>query len=356
LKPEEFSACLTHWHARAGRKDLPWQQDPSPYRVWVSEIMLQQTQVSTVLSYYPRFMERFPEVQQLASAALDQVLGLWSGLGYYARARNLHRAAEQICEHHGGRVPLDFDALCTLPGIGRSTAGAILALAAGLPYPILDGNAKRVLTRFHGLGGWPGEPRVEQELWRLAERYTPARAAGVYTQAIMDLGATLCTRSQPQCGRCPIAQECAAQREGNQESYPAPRPRKALPVRFAWVLLLESGAGQVLLERRPPVGIWGGLWSFPECDSLDAATRWIERHVDCGRIVLQPWPVVRHTFTHFHLDLHPLHARLRDCTARQMEDAQRVWYKIGHQSPFGITAAVKRLSPMLDRSLAGDGE
>jgi A/G-specific adenine glycosylase len=350
LTSEEFSTRLVRWHERHGRRDLPWQNDPSPYRVWVSEVMLQQTQVAAVIPYYQRFMGHFPSVRALSEAPLDEVLRLWSGLGYYARARHLHRAAQMVCEKHGGRMPADFDALRALPGIGRSTAGAILALSAGLPFPILDGNVKRVLTRFHGIDGWPGELGVEKELWRLAERYTPARAANVYAQAIMDLGATLCTRTRPNCERCPVAEGCAARREGTQARYPAPRPRKALPVRTTTVLVLENEMGAVLLERRPPTGLWGGLWSFPECDPSMDVHGWSERYL--GQLICETrcWPAVRHTFTHFHLDIRPLHARLRCATDRIMEDAGRVWYKIGQPQPFGITAVVKRLLPMLDRA------
>jgi A/G-specific adenine glycosylase len=348
LTPEEFSTRLARWHERHGRTDLPWQNDPSPYRVWVSEVMLQQTQVATVIPYYQRFMGQFPSVRALSEAPLDEVLRLWSGLGYYARARHLHRAAQMVCEKHGGSMPVDFDALRSLPGIGRSTAGAILALSAGLPFPILDGNVKRVLTRFYGIDGWPGEPGVEKELWRLAERYTPARAPNVYAQAMMDLGATLCTRTRPDCQHCPVAEDCTAYREGRQTSYPQPRPRKALPLRTTTVLVLEDEIGAVLLERRPPAGLWGGLWSFPECASPMQIDAWSERHL--GQLIsgTRCWPAIRHTFSHFHLDIRPLHARVRRCADRIMEDAGRVWYKVGQPQPFGITAIVKRLLPMLD--------
>ncbi len=352
MTPEDFSTSLVRWHERHGRRDLPWQQEPSPYRVWVSEVMLQQTQVSTVIPYYQRFMGRFPDVRTLAGAALDDVLHLWSGLGYYARARNLHRAAQIICDHHGAEVPLDLELLRALPGIGRSTGGAILALSAGVPCPILDGNVKRVLTRLHGIDGWPGKPEVERELWRLAERYTPRRRPATYTQAVIDLGATVCTRHEPACHGCPVARGCEAYREGRQADYPAPRPRALLPVRDSKVLIIHE-AGTVLLERRPPTGIWGGLWSFPEWAGWATPEEWSQRNLGFGIVDPRPGPAVRHTFSHFHLEVTPVYASLRGSAMRVMEDAGRVWYKIGRPQPLGITALVKRLLPMLWRGSNG---
>ena len=261
----ELAAALLPWFTRHGRHDLPWQQDADPYRVWVSEIMLQQTRVQTVIPYFTRFVERFPDVNALAAAPLDTVLHLWTGLGYYARARNMHRAAGIIARDFGGSLPADPDALTALPGIGRSTAGAILSLGHGRRAPILDGNVKRVLTRFYGIYGWPGRREVEKRLWELAERETPQQETAAYTQAVMDLGATVCTRSQPRCADCPLASGLPrAAATANNDNYPPGNP--GIPCRRAKVVfaLLENEQGEILLEKRPPVGIWGGLWSLPE--------------------------------------------------------------------------------------------
>ena len=214
------------WFAQHGRKDLPWQQDPTPYRVWVSEIMLQQTQVRTVIPYYQRFMQAFPDLRALAAAPLDQVLHHWSGLGYYARARNLHRAAQRIRDDHAGRFPEDIEVVMRLPGIGRSTAGAVLSLACGQRHAILDGNVKRVLARFHAVEGWPGKTAVLEQLWALAEAATPQRDVAAYNQAMMDLGATLCRRGTPECPSCPLQSDCRACKLGRQSEFPAPRPRR----------------------------------------------------------------------------------------------------------------------------------
>ena len=303
---------LIRWYARHGRKNLPWQRDPTPYRVWVSEIMLQQTQVSVVIGYYERFMTRFPDLAALADAPLDDVLGLWTGLGYYSRARNLHRAAAVVRDRHGGAMPRGLDALVALPGIGRSTAGAILALSHGDRHPILDGNVKRVLCRYHGVGGWPGEGRVERTLWGLAERHTPHQDVAAYTQAIMDLGATLCVRSRPLCATCPLEADCAARREGVQARYPAPRPRRATPHRKTAFLVLRDPGGALLLERRPPAGIWGGLWCFPECEpdaDVEAVCRSRFGVRPATTTALAP---IAHGFTHFKLDVYPILVEVDD--------------------------------------------
>ena len=297
---------LIKWYARHGRKNLPWQRDPTPYRVWVSEIMLQQTQVSVVTGYYERFMARFPDLAALADAPLDDVLGLWTGLGYYSRARNLHRTAAVVRDRHGGAMPRGLDALVALPGIGRSTAGAILALSHGDRHPILDGNVKRVLCRYHGIGGWPGEGRIERALWGFAERHTPREDVAAYTQAIMDLGAALCVRSRPLCAMCPLEADCTARREGAQAKYPAPRPRRETPRRETAFLVLRDPDGALLLERRPPAGIWGGLWCFPECDpgaDVEAVCRSRFGVRPAATTALAP---IAHGFTHFKLDVHPI--------------------------------------------------
>ncbi|MEZ5541389.1 MAG: A/G-specific adenine glycosylase [Pseudomonadota bacterium] len=343
MTPRQFGAALLAWYDRAGRKDLPWQRDPTPYRVWVSEIMLQQTQVATVIPYYERFLQRFPDVAALAAADPDQVLHHWSGLGYYARARHLHAAARMLVEQRDGRFPDTLEAALALPGVGRSTAGAILALACGQRQPILDGNVKRVLARFHAVAGWPGQAAVQQQLWALAERYTPHARVAHYTQAIMDLGATLCTRGRPACTQCPLQAACAACRSGRQADFPAARPARALPVRAVTMLLLGDREGGLLLERRPPAGIWGGLWSFPELAAEAEAGPWCARKLGLriGRPVR--WPVLRHTFTHFHLDITPLLVPVTGRAAVRVDDDRRVWYKPGLADERGLAAPVGRL-------------
>jgi A/G-specific adenine glycosylase len=344
--PADFSNRILEWYARSGRKDLPWQQEPTPYRVWISEIMLQQTQVATVIPFYNRFMARFPTVHALAGASQDQVMHYWSGLGYYARARNLHAAAQQILARHDGGFPETFDAVLDLPGIGRSTAGAILALACGQRYPILDGNVKRVLARYHAIAGWPGQAEVLKILWALAESCTPATQTAAYTQAIMDLGATVCTRGQPACAQCPLAEGCRARLSGQQAGYPAPRPKKALPVRTVTMLLLCNGRGEILLEKRPPAGIWGGLWSFPELvaapDVEDAGTIW-QQTTGISFRRIETWPIVRHSFTHFQLEITPLLAAVGSEAAHVMEGAGRVWYNTTQSTERGLAAPVKQL-------------
>ncbi|HLA74637.1 MAG TPA: A/G-specific adenine glycosylase, partial [Gammaproteobacteria bacterium] len=344
----DFSRRLLSWFARHGRKNLPWQLNPTPYRVWVSEIMLQQTQVATVIPYYERFMQHFPDLQSLAAAPLDSVLHLWTGLGYYARARNLHRAAQIIRAEHHGRFPHDIEALQKLPGIGRSTAGAILALATGQRQPILDGNVKRVLTRFHAVPGWPGKQDIEQQLWALAEQHTPARAAADYTQAIMDLGATVCTRTRPACPACPLSVGCAAYHQGRVADYPAPKPRQTLPVRATALLMLCNARGEVLLEQRPPSGIWGGLWSLPEYGGTrQELADWCQQRLGYAVTDIQAWPTLRHSFSHFHLDIQPLRLRAARATHTVMEARPTVWYNSRNPDARGLAAPVKHLLELL---------
>ena len=309
---EPIASRLIGWYARHGRRDLPWQHDPTPYRVWVSEIMLQQTRVSVVTGYYERFMARFPDLAALADAPLDDVLGLWTGLGYYSRARNLHRAAMAVRDRHRGTMPRDVDALVALPGIGRSTAGAILALSHGDRHPILDGNVKRVLCRYHGIAGWPGQGKVERSLWALAERHTPREDVAAYTQAIMDLGATLCVRSRPLCSICPIEADCAARRDGTQARLPAPRPRRDVPRRETAFLVLRAPDGALLLERRPPSGIWGGLWCFPECDPAADVETECRSRFGVRPLATTALAPIAHGFTHFKLDVHPVLVEVED--------------------------------------------
>ncbi len=315
----------------------------TPYRVWVSEIMLQQTRVSTVIPYYERFLQRFPDVRALAAAGIDPVLHHWSGLGYYARARHLHAAARQVVAQYDGEFPRTIDALVALPGIGRSTAGAILSLACGQRQPILDGNVKRVLARYHAVAGWPGSSAVQKRLWELAEQYTPAERVDEYTQAIMDLGATLCSRGQPDCTACPVQPGCRAHRTGRVGDYPAPRPGKTLPVRQVTMLLLCNTGGEVLLVRRPPAGIWGGLWGFPECAAEVSLVEWSRQTLGVAPQVLEQWQPLRHTFSHFHLDITPVLATAGDHAGRVMEDDGCLWYNVHSGRELGLAAPVQQL-------------
>jgi A/G-specific adenine glycosylase len=299
--PRPFAPRVVRWQRRHGRHDLPWQRTRDPYRVWLSEIMLQQTQVATVRDYYARFLQRFPDVGALAAAPLDEVLALWSGLGYYARARNLHRCAQQVCADHGGRFPRRSAELARLPGIGRSTAAAIAALCHGEPVAILDGNVKRVLARHLGFGADLGRAANQAELWRQAQARVPARTADVYTQGLMDLGATLCTARAPDCGRCPVAADCVARAEGRPEAYPVKTRRAPRGTRGSALLWLVHRDRQWLVQR-PPRGVWAGLWSLPEADSI---AQWQAR--------LQGWPghgkalpAIEHALTHFDWTLRPL--------------------------------------------------
>jgi A/G-specific adenine glycosylase len=340
---EDFAQRVLHWFDRHGRHDLPWQQEPTPYRVWVSEIMLQQTQVATVIPYYQRFMQRFATVAALAEAPVDDVLHHWSGLGYYARARNLHAAARQVMDRHGGEFPERIEALQALPGIGRSTAGAILSLALDQPQPILDGNVKRVLARHFAIAGWPGQTKVLNRLWDLSAALTPARRTGHYNQAMMDLGATVCTRGKPACDRCPLAASCAAYAAGAQRDYPGARPRKALPVRSVRMLLVRDPAGAILLERRPPTGIWGGLWGLPEIDADGDPVAWCRDVLQCAVADPRPLAPRRHTFTHFHLEIEPFEILLNAPGCAIMEADRRLWYNALNPQSVGLAAPVARL-------------
>ncbi len=340
-----FAEALLIWYDRHGRKTLPWQHPRSAYRVWISEIMLQQTQVTTVLPYYERFRQRFPAVTTLADAPLDAVLQHWSGLGYYARARNLHKAAIEIRDQHNGVFPRDFDSVVNLPGVGRSTAGAILALSAEQRHPILDGNVKRVLARHCAIEGWPGAPRVTAQLWERAEEYTPQQRIADYTQAIMDLGATLCTRSKPLCNLCPVQAGCTAYKRNEVNRFPTARPQKEKPVRSVQVLLLTNEDNAVLLERRPPSGIWGGLLGLPELEPAENPGAWAEQHI--GAIeVLESWDSFRHTFSHFHLDMKPVIARLKAPASRVQDNARWVWFAPGGTIG-GLAAPVQKLMKKL---------
>ncbi len=347
MSPEKFATQLLTWYVWEGRKDLPWRQTITPYRVWVSEIMLQQTQVSTVIPYYEKFMERFPEVHSLAVVDLDEVLHLWSGLGYYARARNLHCAARIVDGEHQGRFPASMESLIALPGIGRSTAGAILSLACGLRAPILDGNVKRVLCRYHTVAGWPGQSAVARRLWQLAEEYTPEEHFADYTQAIMDLGATVCLRRQPRCDACPLTAGCQAHREGTQHSYPQTRAARELPVKKVLFAMLENQFNEILLEQRPPAGIWGGLWSFPEHETGFDIKDWITHDLGLTVEDLDYHPLFRHTFSHYHLDITPVHIKVKTIAERIREPGRYRWFSREDKPGVGLPAPVNRLIQQL---------
>jgi len=334
-----FAERILHWFESNGRKDLPWQQNTTPYRVWVSEIMLQQTQVATVIPYYERFMKSFPDVDALASADIDAVLHHWSGLGYYARARNLHKAAQHIRDEYRGTFPTAFEDVLALPGIGRSTAGAILALSRNERHAILDGNVKRVLARYHTIGGWPGNASVADELWQVAESHLPENNIADYTQAMMDLGATICRRSRPLCGNCPLTGDCKAYKDDAVANFPGKRAKKAKPQKTSHMLLLRSGTA-IYLERRPAAGIWGGLWSFPELSGDTQVAEWCEQRLNVRPTAVEKWATVRHSFTHFDLDIEPIAVRVEKDSAKVADDNDHIWYDTAAPQKLGIAAPV----------------
>ena len=337
----DFSNSVIEWQRREGRHGLPWQNVNDPYRVWLSEIMLQQTQVSAVVPYFHRFLERFPTIQSLAAATEDDVLAVWSGLGYYARARNLHCAARQIVNVRGGRFPDDFDDIVALPGIGRSTAGAIAVFSFAQRHPILDGNVKRVLARCFGVEGYPGVKAVADRLWRLAADLLPDAEVQPYTQGLMDLGAQVCTRARPRCGDCPLAQQCMARLNDRIDVLPAPRPKKLRPQRFTVMLLVEDD-GALLLEKRPAAGIWGGLWSFPETDTVDRAVEVCRSQFGADVAAVNPMSPIEHGFTHFSLNIAPLLCQVRGRTL-QAAMPGRVWLKLDEAMHYPIPVPVRTL-------------
>jgi A/G-specific adenine glycosylase len=344
----DFARKLTDWQRHHGRHDLPWQGTRDPYRIWVSEIMLQQTQVGAVIGYFQRFMARFPDLAALARASEDHVLQLWSGLGYYARARNLHKAAREVIQAHGGQFPRTAEEIESLPGIGRSTAAAIAAFAFGGRAAILDGNVKRVLARCFGVDGYPGVPKVEAVLWELAERLLPkaGRPADIeaYTQGLMDLGATLCIRSAPRCGECPVSADCVARKTGRTADLPAPRPKAAHPTRKATWLVLRH-RGQVLLEKRPSSGIWGGLWVFPEFGGENPVRHCLAEY-GCTLSGQQSLPVLAHGFTHFRLEILPIVCEVarRD---RRAESPGRAWLAEDEAVAAAVPVPVRKLLRLL---------
>ncbi|TAN77829.1 MAG: A/G-specific adenine glycosylase [Gallionella sp.] len=342
-----FSSRLIRWQHRHGRHDLPWQ-GASAYHVWLSEIMLQQTQVATVIPYYQRFIASFPSIAALAAAGEEQVLAHWSGLGYYARGRNLHRAAQLIAVQYGGEFPRGFEQIIELPGVGRSTAAAICALAFHQRHAILDGNVKRVLARYCGIEGWAGDKKIEAQLWQQAEALLPQRDVATYTQALMDMGATVCTRRKPECGECPVRADCVAHQTRRVHELPAPRPRKAAPERHATFLLLMHG-GDVLLEKRPGSGIWGGLWCPPQFDDEGAAKDWLVRN-GVNAIRGERLETFTHTFTHFKLHIAPLLLRLA-YKPQQVQQPGSVWLDVVDALNAAIPAPVRKLLEQLDRRM-----
>lgn len=336
-----LSEDLLAWQIRSGRHDLPWQCPPrSAYRIWIAEVMLQQTQVATVIPYFQRFLAMWPTLFDLASADEDAVLALWSGLGYYRRARYLHAAARICADQCDGDLPRDFDALAALPGIGRSTAGAILAQAWDLPFAILDGNVKRVLTRYHGIAVWPGSATVTRQLWQLAEEHTPSQHAGRYAQAIMDLGATVCTPRRPRCTDCPVAHHCSARGQGREAQLPVQAPRKSLPVRHIHWLLLRDATGRMLFQQRPADGLWPRLWSLPEAPH--SPDQHAALFADFDEADRQALPALRHAFTHFTLDVHPvLFQGVRPRAACAIPTM--AWHSPSDAAKLALPAPVRRL-------------
>jgi len=344
---EEFSQTLLKWFDCSGRHDLPWQRNKTPYRVWVSEIMLQQTQVQTVIPYYERFMKAFPTVETLAQASQEDVLSLWSGLGYYARGRNLLKAAKIVVEDLQGAFPQDLEGMMALPGIGRSTAGAVLSIACQQRHPILDGNVKRVLCRYDAVESWSGEKKTEAILWQRADALTPEQRFDDYTQAIMDLGATLCTRSKPKCELCPIQKNCQAWLSGRVSDFPYAKPKKAKPIRETAMMIFLNADRQIFLQQRPQKGIWGGLWSLPEMilgELEDPIKSKVETRCDKGLNLIK-WPLFKHTFTHYHLMIHPFF--LDEVLSVQMEGK---WFTVSEALTKGLPAPIRKLIKQLESS------
>ncbi|MDG4953400.1 A/G-specific adenine glycosylase [Actinobacillus genomosp. 1] len=358
-----FAKAVLTWFAQYGRKHLPWQQNKTLYGVWLSEVMLQQTQVVTVIPYFERFIERFPTVTDLADAHIDEVLHLWTGLGYYARARNLHKAAQQIRDQFGGEFPTDFDNVLALSGVGRSTAGAILSSVLNAPHPILDGNVKRVLSRAFAVEGWSGEKSVENKLWQLTASVTPNRQVADFNQAMMDLGAMVCTRSKPKCSLCPLANLCEANRLEAWDKFPAKKPKKVLPERQAYFLIIKSGS-KILLEQREAKGLWGGLYVFPQFEDMDELKRSLsEQNLQISQQLI----AFRHTFSHFHLDITPIlvdldlqkNAKNQPLVVQEnggnyrlsVSSTANYWYDLQLPSEVGLATPVKRILDELSLTL-----
>jgi len=339
-----FSRDILTWYKKHGRFDLPWQHDRTLYTVWLSEIMLQQTQVSTVIPYFEKFISAYPDIKSLAHATQDEVLHLWTGLGYYARGRNLHKTAQIIANDYQGQFPTEFDQVLALPGIGRSTAGAILAQALNHSYAILDGNVKRVLARYHAVPGWYGTKKVADKLWQLSEAVTPKNNCADYTQAIMDLGATVCTRSRPYCERCPLQNNCTAFAQGNPTQYPGKKPKKDYPIKSTTMMIIEQD-NKILLYQRPPSGIWGSLWSFPECPTDSDSNQWCQDNLGICISKTRKLDVIQHKFSHYQLDITPQLATLSSPQQSNvvMESSPYVWYNTRQPETIGLPAPVKEL-------------
>lgn len=342
-----FSTKVLAWFDVHGRKSLPWQQNITPYRVWLSEIMLQQTQVKTVIPYFETFTKEFPTVTALAQAPLDDVFHLWTGLGYYARARNLHKCAITVSQQYAGEFPDTVEALAALPGIGESTAGAIVSIAFNQHAAILDGNVKRVLARYHGIDGWPGQSKPLKQLWEKARLHTPEQRCHHYTQAMMDLGALVCSRSKPQCEVCPLVKQCHAYAAGTQAQYPGKKPKKTLAIKAAKILMLQNPMGDILLQKRPATGIWGGLWSFPEIRVTDNAAHYCQDQYAQAPTAIEMWDTVRHTFSHYHFDITPVLLQLAKSPAQIMDSDQALWYNVHSPASIGLAAPVKKLLQQL---------
>ncbi|GFO71873.1 A/G-specific adenine glycosylase [Bathymodiolus japonicus methanotrophic gill symbiont] len=346
MNPHTFSQYLLTWFDQFGRKDLPWQHPVTAYRVWISEIMLQQTQVVTVIPYFNKFVRQYPDIQVLANAPLDEVLSLWAGLGYYTRARNLHKTAGII--NQAGRFPDSFAGLVVLPGIGASTAGAILSIVFNKRQAILDGNVRRVLARFQAISGWTGGTQVNKLLWSISAQYTPEIRVADYTQAIMDLGATICTRAKPRCTVCPLQTDCLALEQQRVAELPTPKPRKQIPIKQSTFIIAINEDQQILLEKRAPTGIWGGLWSVPELAHHSEVEEWLLKQ---AMVVTnkQELAVRRHTFSHYHLDYQPIVLNISQTKNNILEAETALWYKHRQTKNIALPAPVKQLFDELNK-------
>ena len=342
MQIQQFQRSILDWYKHQGRTDLPWQNPITPYRVWVSEIMLQQTKVSTVIPYFERFMTDFPDIEILAKSSIDDVLHHWTGLGYYARARNLHKTAQKVAFEMNQQFPDSIEALIALPGIGRSTAGAIRSIGFKKPAAILDGNVKRVLARFAAIEGWPGKTAVHNRLWDIAQQYSPNHQTQEYTQAMMDLGALVCTKKSPKCGQCPIASDCKALSKGKQALYPSKKPKKVKPVKESIFLLIRNAKGDILLHKNPPSGLWGGLWVFPQIkkySELKTTCKAFGLTIKAEDFMQQQ----RHSFSHFHLDYRPLQLEVEETSQNIGENSDLIWYNLKNPLSLGMPAPIKAL-------------
>ena len=350
MASKTFSDLVLIWFKQNGRKNLPWQIKVTPYKVWVSEIMLQQTQVVTVIPYFERFMKRFPDVRVLACASSDEVLHYWTGLGYYARARNLHKTAKMIISKYHGSFPSSFDEIISLPGIGKSTAGAILSLSYNKRFPILDGNVKRVLARYHGIKGWPGERKIENKLWEFAELHTPNQSIKQYTQAIMDLGATVCTRANPDCHVCPLTLNCFSKVKNKQHYFPEKKPKVKMPKRDTVFAIMENDCGEILLEQRPTRGVWGGLWCFPEFSSDLRIEKMIKKKYGFNVEHQKKYKAINHSFTHFNLTIKPIHIKLQRDKNKDYDSGVLAWVNPKKHPSLGLPAPVLSMLADLNNS------